>query len=282
MWKILLALTAVITSLQGVPVKAQNKEQFANAINMSGRQRMLSQKMALETMLLELKVDTDEGKRNATMKLFKESLETLTNGDPVAKIPAPPTEKLKGQLVLVKNIFSDFAAALQKMNIETISRKSGLLLRESNKAVRMYEKESKKSGIEKAGRVINIAGRQRMLTQKMALEACLIALDHNPNRWSQSLKATRKLFQNSLKALINGNKTMKVPPTTHPAIRDQLQKVARLWDNYAKTLDAVVVKGGGNPENLGNLATRSQVILKEMDRAVTMFAQAQTMTASAQ
>ncbi len=61
---------------------------------------------------------------------------------------------------------------------------------------------------QQSGTVINLAGKQRMLTQKMTKELLLIAngIDVDKNR--ESLKKTAELFENTLKDLTANCKKM--------------------------------------------------------------------------
>ena len=57
------------------------------------------------------------------------------------------------------------------------------------------------------GVVINLAGRQRMLTQKMSKEALGVHKGDNVETYRTQLKQTASLFDKTLKALMNGGET---------------------------------------------------------------------------
>lgn len=116
---------------------------------------------------------------------------------------------------------------------------------------------------------INIAGRQRMLSQKMAKEALLVAAQVESKT---SLQKTMQLFENSHKDIINGNKAQGMNPITDPAILSQMQKVESLWSNYSTTL----LQYADNPSDalLNKIHKESPVILVEMNKAVVMMTQA--------
>lgn len=80
---------------------------------------------------------------------------------------------------------------------------------------------------------INIAGRQRMLSQRVAKEAMLVA-----QRIEQrdTVTNTIKLFESSHDALLSGNTEMGVNAVSSGPTREQLQKVQRLWDTYKDQL----------------------------------------------
>lgn len=55
---------------------------------------------------------------------------------------------------------------------------------------------------------INLAGKQRMLTQKMSKESLLISLKIAPEQNKKSIKATAKLFEQTLIGLQAGNQSL--------------------------------------------------------------------------
>ena len=67
-------------------------------------------------------------------------------------------------------------------------------------------------------RVINLAGKQRMLTQKMSKEVGLVALEVDTAANLGNLKATHDLFDKTLKGLRNGDDSLGFPPTKKPKL----------------------------------------------------------------
>ncbi|MGH1486861.1 MAG: methyl-accepting chemotaxis protein [Cellvibrionaceae bacterium] len=122
--------------------------------------------------------------------------------------------------------------------------------------------ESAKSG----GTVINLAGRQRMLTQKMTKEALFTLSGYDQTK---SLASTKELFDKSLLALIEGDSTLGIPATQNKDIKQQLQKVSTLWQSFGSSLSAI--KKGITPEELKPIVEMSVTILKEMNAAVQLF-----------
>ena len=115
---------------------------------------------------------------------------------------------------------------------------------------------------------INIAGRQRMLSQKMAKEALLVA-SQVENK--STLQKTMQLFENSHKDIINGNKAQGMNPITDSAILSQMQVVESLWFDYSKTL----LQYADSPSDTlqKKIQKDSSDILTEMNKAVVMMTQ---------
>ena len=81
---------------------------------------------------------------------------------------------------------------------------------------------------QQSGTVINLAGKQRMLTQKMSKEALYIAKGIDVDANKASLAKTVALFDKTLKGLISGEESLGLPATTDKDILAQLQVVTDL------------------------------------------------------
>ncbi len=247
--------------------------ELAVQINLSGRQRMLTQKMSKEALLVALGIEPERNRENlkATIALFERTLKGLLNGDKALRLTPPPNRKIRAQLEKVMVLWLQFrplvekvaAGATDRPTLERIARTNLPLLAEMNKAVKLYEKAAGTDTAEIA-LVINLAGRQRMLTQKMTKEYLLVALDIDAEENRRNLAATMALFDTTLKGLLDGND--QLPPTKDPAIRAQLKKVMDLWARFAPLLKQPPTK-----ENLLAIAEANLPLLKEMDRAVKMY-----------
>ncbi|WP_417598561.1 methyl-accepting chemotaxis protein [Oceanospirillum sp.] len=115
---------------------------------------------------------------------------------------------------------------------------------------------------------INIAGRQRMLSQKMAKEALLVA-SQVENK--STLQKTMQLFERSHKDIINGNKAQGMNPITDSTILSQMHVVESVWSDYSKTL----LQYADSPSDAlqKKIQKNSLNILTEMNKAVVMMTQ---------
>ncbi|WP_114783775.1 methyl-accepting chemotaxis protein [Vibrio tetraodonis] len=131
------------------------------------------------------------------------------------------------------------------------------------------------------GLIINIAGRQRMLTQKFTKEF-LLAMDIAHQKKSKpdisASRKTQQLFDITLEALTRGGKTYKdlgmtkpvdIPPAP-PHIQKQLKVVKQMWEQQKKNV-ASILEDGDSPENLAALSEYSVKVLANMNKAVLMF-----------
>ncbi len=125
-------------------------------------------------------------------------------------------------------------------------------------------------------RVLNISGRQRMLSQKMSKElfAAQIAPLGKRQESLDALAATANLFDTSLKGMIEGNAEMGLEATSSEAIQTQLATIRDLWLAFRNALDLVSQLETSDPrwlEALGDVYAKNTVLLKESNKAVSMY-----------
>ena len=115
--------------------------------------------------------------------------------------------------------------------------------------------------------VINLAGKQRMLTQKMSKEFFLIAKGHDVDANKASLEKTMNLFDTTLIGLIDGDDALGLSPAPTDEILAQLEKVQSMWTPFKASLEA-----GPSDASIKAVADTNVPLLKEMNKAVGMFA----------
>jgi len=183
-------------------------KQMGVVINLSGRQRMLTQKMSKEMLLIYLNVEPDQNRLNLgnSAILFSDTLKGLVNGDKSVNLSKTTDPEILKQMNLVGDLWGSFSqyvlAALEsqidKTFIERVAQENLPLLKEMNKAVYMYEKAAG-ADLAKLAPVVNLSGRQRMLTQKMTKEFLLIVAGISVQENQSNLKKTVTLFYRTLK-----------------------------------------------------------------------------------
>ncbi len=129
--------------------------------------------------------------------------------------------------------------------------------------------------------VVNLAGRQRMLSQKMAKETLLLAAVKEAGQDAQKLEAkidaTMRVFEVTLAALarsgpapvtLDPNGPKRPLPAANAETTAQLGKVEALWADYRARLAAWREKPGSDP---AALLQASETINLEMDKAVSLL-----------
>ncbi|MEL6481266.1 MAG: type IV pili methyl-accepting chemotaxis transducer N-terminal domain-containing protein, partial [Pseudomonadota bacterium] len=118
---------------------------------------------------------------------------------------------------------------------------------------------------------INIAGRQRMLTQRMTKAACMLSLDVAADRHRKQLLDAQALFDRSLTALKRGASDMNLQPEGSKRVMYALDKVSKQWLPLHVELQPVI-NGSPVPETtLQMLAEANLSLLKDSHKAVGLM-----------
>ena len=88
--------------------------------------------------------------------------------------------------------------------------------------------------------LLEIAGRQRMLANRLSKNVCLIASDVRDEEAIQELRQTITLFETSMNALQFGLESVGVRPPPNVAIEEGLAVVAKEWKAIRPVLDATL------------------------------------------
>jgi hypothetical protein len=88
--------------------------------------------------------------------------------------------------------------------------------------------------------MLGIAGRQLMLTQKMAKDACEIWSGYHADIGREDLEATMVIFENSLNALHEGLPAAGIQAAPTPEIEADLVSILGRWDIIRGNLDKLV------------------------------------------
>ncbi len=136
------------------------------------------------------------------------------------------------------------------------------------------------------GLVINLAGRQRMLTQKLTKEIIMLHMAReqtgkNDPQLITTVQNTMRVFDTTLSALKDSGlaplsldlKTTKYrfcPKAKEPALT-QLGKVHKMWKAFESNVNAIIQDTGNSQENLQWILKNNIPLLKEMNKAVVMM-----------
>ena len=272
-----LILFTVLAACLSCNAFALSKQEMGTVINLAGKQRMLTQKMSKEILLIAKGVDADANKANLqkTADLFDKTLQGLINGNADLGLPKTTDAGILTQLGKVSELWVGFkpnvdaiiGGTADKGVLEKVAAQNLPLLKNMNKAVQMYAKMSGSDLDPAMATTINLAGKQRMLTQKMTKELLLIANGIDADANKANLQKTTGLFDRTLKGLFDGDAELGLPGTKDASIRAQLEIVTGLWADYKPVLD----KADTSTEGLAKAAKLNLPLLKEMNKAVKMY-----------
>ena len=261
---------------------AMNSKELAIAINLAGKQRMLTQKMSKESLLIYLNIDKKEDakKLKQSYTLFDKTLNGLLYGDKDLNLVPSNDKKVEAKLKEVKKLWEPFKKRVQKIStLKGLNKKSFNyidkhnleLLKTMNEAVTLYTKLGNKGGSKlKMANDINLAGKQRMLTQMISKDLLLYEAKINPKRAKKSLNKAVALFDKTLNGLYNGDKELNLVGTKLPNIRAQLDKVKTNWQEV-KPLIKKVINGKKNPKLTKEIIKKLDNTKYEMNKAVELY-----------
>ncbi|WP_082878600.1 MULTISPECIES: type IV pili methyl-accepting chemotaxis transducer N-terminal domain-containing protein [unclassified Oleiphilus] len=121
------------------------------------------------------------------------------------------------------------------------------------------------------GVVLNLSGKQRMLTQKMSKEVTLVALGVDAEQHIKNLSATSDLFDRTLKGLRDGDAELGLPSTESKRIVRQLDKVDGIWAEFYPVIKDVIGSGAVTQDQLSLIAEKNLPLLKQMNKAVGLY-----------
>ena len=235
-----------------LPVQAEITS-ISSAINKAGRQRMLSQRMVKSYSMIGIDVQREAAQEQLTkaIDLFELQLHELNT--------YPPAEPIRGSLDKVATLWQPFKKILQapvtRENAEVLLETNDDLLRATNKVVLKLQDISGSS----FGRLVNISGRQRMLSQRLAKFYMLRAWQFDNAEIRSEMAQAQNEFKGALAELIAAKENS-------PEIQAELKEASKAWDLFNHGLER-------DGDNLVPLiaAMSSEKLLAKMNKITGMY-----------
>ncbi|MEL7466670.1 MAG: type IV pili methyl-accepting chemotaxis transducer N-terminal domain-containing protein [Pseudomonadota bacterium] len=244
-------------------------------INVAGRQRMLTQRMVMAAAFARLDIDADAhiailADANA---LFSQSLAALRNGDAALGLPASTKPEVIARLDAVDGVWAKLGPVADEIAARAVVTKADIgalaVVEEDARALSdavVTALETAYGDAASSAR-LNICGRQRMLTQKMAKEAALMGLSYRRADNKRALGETIELFERSLSALIEGDRSLDVAASPEAA-QAHLSAGAARWTDLKPALEDMAERGDADLFDLEIVAEERDLLLAEMNAAV--------------
>ncbi len=236
------------------PVFATDEMTMGEAINKAGRQRMLTQRIVKSYCQIgqDIRFDQSNQQLKAAVKLFEKQLSWLkafTDNDAVKK----GLNKVDTLWAPVKKIA---LGKVKREHAEQLRTEAEKLLKAAHKVVLLLEKESGSS----KGHLVNISGRQRMLSQRMGNLYMLTSWGFKQDNYAKDFEIAIQEFTTALAEL-------RAAPENSGEIAKGLKLVSGYWSMFK--LSGKLKEG----EYVPDLVTRMlDKILKNMNDITGMYA----------
>lgn len=246
-------MVAMLSLLLIMPVQAEIVS-MGDAINKAGRQRMLTQRIVKAYCMIGLDVKSDEAKKqlSGAIKLFEQQLAELEN----YYVNANVSEGLRKVKSLWHGVKAFTSETPNNANAMKLRDKSEELLRAAHEVVLLLQDASGTA----TGRLVNIAGRQRMLSQRMANLYMMKTMSITGARYSGDFSTAMLEFKGALGELLGA-------PENTPEITRKLKSVRTQFSMFEYS-----VKTKSGEFIPGLIAGSSEKILKQMNEITGLYA----------
>lgn len=241
------------------PAAAAEALTLAAAINKAGRQRMLTQRMTLTYVQIGLDVQPDEARQrlDAAVQQFEMQLAELQG--------FATTADVKTALVQVDALWRPFRAIVSAAPTQAGARElivqNEALLAASQAVVERLQAQSPNP----AAHLVDVAGRQRMLSQRIGKFYMLGAWGLGSPELNAEMQKAAELFRRSLDELLGASQNT-------PEISQALHDVDTQWVVFER---AFRLRDG--QQYIPTLvAVSGEKILKDMDRITSLYEQMMT------
>ena len=253
---------------------ADNLAQGRTVINLAGKQRMLTQKMSKEALLIIQGVEVNKNRVSLkeTIATFDKTLHGLKVGSKELNLPKTEDKEILNLLEKEIRLWTLFKKFLNKIVEEKVNKNTLKaveitnmpLLKLMNKIVELYEVKYSSALSPNLAKTINLAGKERMLIQKMTKELLLIASNVKSDDYIKSLHKSGKLFQTKLDSLIKDKNIIKEQKLT--------QRVADIQKLWAKYHD-IIANTELSKEGIKIFNTKEKKIVEKMSKELMSVAE---------
>ncbi len=230
-----------------------------DAINKAGRQRMLSQRLAKSYLQIGQAIDLEHSKNilNSSLALFDRQFVELK-----AFAPTPENKTVLSDLEKIWLRYKEVLVgrAPNPRDAATLLAASEDVLALAHTATIQLEKVSSSA----AGHLVNLSGRQRMLSQRMAKFYQAINWGVAPADAKNKLAVAREEF-------IDAMRVLSTEPNNTKEIRDELELAQQQWVFFDNALRNEVGASVMKRQLATNVATTSERILETMNRITGLY-----------
>ena len=251
---IAMAMAVWLTVCSGVAVA--QPEPGTSPVGLAGEQRMLTQRITKLYSQIGLNIlpAPSRNQLSAARSRFDANLQALK--PVVARSPA--ASKAYGRLVTQWNVLQKAAAApVSKATALALARQSDVTLAIAESLTQVLDDENRAG----TSRMVNLAGRQRMLSQRIASQYLLLS-------WGVESSAVRQALESAVNDFSAGLTKLVAVHDNSEDIRRELDEVVQQWEWLQTSLS---VEGAGSYPLI--VAESADSILEASDRVTRLYEQ---------
>lgn len=255
-----LALAPLFTSLSLAPFAAQAQVSDLNdAINKAGRQRMLSQRMAKAWLALGQDVEPVKSGR-----ILAESMATFDRQLVELKAYAPQSS-IRATYQQLDEVWAEYKLSLVGATPRR-ERAAALLSLDARVLSLAHQGTTQLEALSgrPAARLVNIAGRQRMLSQRSA--KCYLSV-----AWADTDPIQQRELEVAKHEFVEALSLLEAAKEATPTIREELSLARQQWVFFDNALGRID-RQARTPRHSAEVLRSSENILQIMDRVTGLFA----------
>ena len=277
------AIAAMLATV-APPARAQTID-FNHVVSVVGSQATTSQIMAKEALLVALDVErggTQIQSLDGWHRLFDRTLTGLRDGDTVLGLPAAATPEIAADLEVAASHWQSFGpifregvstGSLTAEQVGTIATHSVGLMEVLEAVAMKYAEESNRNRL--TSMLLNAqleAIHGTLLSQRMATEYLLIAYGHEIEASRSALGGSVAEFDTVLRNLTNGNLEQRLLPPPNDAIREELVRALRVWEDEFRPIIRRALDGGrATVDEAAGMVAANDMLLEHMNTLTSLY-----------
>lgn len=119
-----------------------------------------------------------------------------------------------------------------------------------------FQKEEAKNGI------INLAAMNKMLSQRIAKDAILVAHDIDADFYQKDLMESAKQFNDFIEGMYQGNEALKLPKETDKEVLKELDEVNSVWKEFYAAVQNFNKEGKINKEAYAYIVDNNEKLMR--------------------
>ncbi|MDC1399227.1 type IV pili methyl-accepting chemotaxis transducer N-terminal domain-containing protein [Yoonia sp.] len=272
---------------QVTPVQFVQDSGASERINFSGKLRMLSQKIVATSCYAQAGIAPEMSRASlgTTTTEFAQILNALEFGDPDLGISgAEDRRRTLAGINKIKELWAPIAVLAAKVeagtgtldDVNEIAAQSAPLLDIAQRLVVQISGQytGQTTVLQTDVFTIDIAGRQRMLAQRISKNICLISAGVRAQSSQAELADAAQNFENALFALRGGMPEAGINPPPNQAITDGLALVVENWSLASPIVADAFAGATLDAEKLGIAFQTGNLMTGDMNTVVGLYSEA--------